>query len=259
MKKNLLPVLTIALLLFTTTACSQMTKVAASKDYMKQNINVGNFNGIKLMGSADIVYNQSTGKPSVQVYGPHNMVELLEIRVENETLIVQFKKNTNIQNNGKLEIKVSSPQLNSMNIYGSGDVTFVNGIKSDKDIDIAIYGSGDIDGSRINCRQLSTAISGSGDIKLNDIKSTEIKVRVSGSGDVTLTGNSQKAEYSVSGSGSITASMLKASIVSAHVSGSGDIECYATEQLTGSVSGSGKVAYKGDPKIDFSRKGLHKL
>lgn len=259
MKKNLLPGLIIALLLFSTTACSQIQRVTASKNYITKNINVSNFNGIKLIGSSDIICKQSDGKPSVQIYGSDNIVELMEISVENGTLIVKLKNNVSIQNNGKLEVRVSSPELNSLDIYGSGDITLSNGIKSDKDIDIAIHGSGDIDGDPISCKQLSISIYGSGDINLNNIKSMQTRVKISGSGDITLTGNTQKAEYSISGSGEITASLLKATNVSAHVSGSGDIECHAIKQLTGKVSGSGEVGYKGNPEIDFSKKGLYKL
>ena len=45
----------------------------------------------------------------------------------------------------------------------------------------------------------------------------------------------------------------------ARISGSGSIRCYATENLTGGVSGSGNVAYKGNPQINFSKRGLQKL
>lgn len=34
-----------------------------------------------------------------------------------------MKKNTNIVNSGKLEIKVSSPDLNRLTINGSGDIS----------------------------------------------------------------------------------------------------------------------------------------
>ena len=41
---------------------------------------------------------------------------------------------------------------------------------------------------------------------------------------------------------------------------SGDITCFATQSLSGGVSGSGTVSYRGNPKnIEFSRKGLRKL
>ena len=68
-----------------------------------------------------------------------------------------------------------------------------------------------------------------------------------------------RAEYHIAGSGDINATELKVDNVNARISGSGSIRCYATENLTGGVSGSGNVAYKGNPQINFSKRGLQKL
>ena len=82
---------------------------------------------------------------------------------------------------------------------------------------------------------------------------------ISGSGNVLLDGKSTEAEYRIAGSGDINATELKVDNVNARISGSGSIRCYATENLTGGVSGSGNVAYKGNPQINFSKRGLQKL
>ena len=72
-------------------------------------------------------------------------------------------------------------------------------------------------------------------------------------------GKCTEAEYHIAGSGDINATELKVENVNARISGSGSIRCYATENLTGGVSGSGNVAYKGNPQINFSKRGLQKL
>lgn len=82
------------------------------------------------MSSSDIVYTQKQGAPTVQIYGPDNIVELMETSVSGRTLTIKFKKNTSIRNSGKLEIRVSSPSLKHLSIYGSGNTTFTNGIKA---------------------------------------------------------------------------------------------------------------------------------
>ena len=191
------------------------------------------------MSSSDIVYTQKQGTPTVQIYGPDNIVQLLETTVEGKTLVVKFKKNSSIRNSGKLEIRVSSPSLNHLSIYGSGNTTFTNGMESNDDLEICIYGSGNIN------------------LKKIDVPCTE--ANISGSGNVLLNGKSGKAEYRIAGSGDINAIDLKTEDVNAHISGSGSIKCHATENLTGGVSGSGSVAYKGNPQINFSKRGLRKL
>ena len=100
------------LLIWTITACSPSNRVTGSNNYITKQIKVEKFNGLQLTGSPDVIYKQAQGKPSVEVYGQDNIVELLDIYVQNNSLTVKFKNNTSIQNRGKLEIRVSGPALN---------------------------------------------------------------------------------------------------------------------------------------------------
>ena len=159
----------------------------------------------------------------------------------------------------KLEIRVSSPSLKHLSIYGSGNTTFTNGIKSHDELQMSIYGSGNISGNSFSCTKLAARIYGSGNVNLKRISTSDTQVNISGSGNVLLDGKSTEAEYHIAGSGDINATELKVENVNARISGSGSIRCYATENLTGGVSGSGNVAYKGNPQINFSKRGLQKL
>ena len=68
------------------------------------------------------------------------------------------------------------------------------------------------------------------------------------------------AKYNISGSGNIKAVALEATDVYAGISGSGNISCFVNGKLGGHVSGSGNVAYKGNPQaINFPHKKLRKL
>lgn len=256
MKKNLLSGLMAIMVLFSMTACAQIT---GSKNYITKKVNIGAFQGIKLMGSPDVIYTQREGAPSVEIYGSDNIVPLIETYVEEGYLIIKYKKNTQIRNSGKLEVRVTAPAINQLSVSGSGDVKLTNGITTPKDLSISIAGSGDIEGGKIKCNNLSVKISGSGDINLTGIDAGRAEVRIAGSGNIDVAGNCTDLEYSVSGSGDINGANLKARNVAAHISGSGDIKCHATESLKGGVSGSGAVGYKGSPRIEFSKKGLYKL
>ena len=69
------------------------TNININEDITK-NIEVPDFNSIKVQGSEDILFSQSTdGKTSVKVYASDNIVDLLDIRVDDETLIVKHKNN----------------------------------------------------------------------------------------------------------------------------------------------------------------------
>ena len=212
--------------------------VKASRNYVTKNIKVDNFTGLNLAGSPNVTYTQKAGKPEVEVYTSDNIVDLLDINVVNNTLNIKFKKGVSVSYN-KLEIRVSSETLNNISVAGSGNVKLANGLKTDN-LKVSVAGSGDIDADNITC-------------------TGNLNVSVAGSGTAVLTGTSQEADYRVAGSGDLFASDLQAKRVSASVSGSGDIKCHATDFLKARTSGSGNIGYKGNPELDFPKKGLYKL
>jgi hypothetical protein len=96
-------------------------------------------------------------------------------------------------------------------------------------------------------------------MKLKNVTAASAGVSVAGSGTVILNGSTQEAAYSVAGSGGLFASDFVAKRVSASVTGSGSIKCHATDFLKVRTSGSGSVGYKGNPELDYPKKGLYKL
>lgn len=224
--KALTTFIAIALLAFSTTACSQQhtyrsggfgsKTVKASKNYVTKDIKVNNFTKLSVAGSPDVTYTQKSGKPTVEVYTSDNIVDLLDIRVKDNTLYIGFKKNVSVSYN-KLEVRVSAEKLNGI------------------------------------------AVAGSGDVELKNVTANFTKASVAGSGTAILSGSTQEAEYSVAGSGDLFASDFVAKKASASVAGSGDIKCHATDFLKVRTSGSGCVGYKGNPELDYPKKGLYKL
>lgn len=254
-------------------------EVKASKNYVTKQIKVSDFDQIAVSGSLDVTYTQQSGKPKVEIYTSDNIVDLLDIYVKNGKLNLGFKKNVKVSYN-KLEIRVTSEDLNTVNVAGSGDFKFTNGLKTDQ-LKMNVAGSGDITASNIQCSQGFTAnVAGSGDIECKQLKAADMDISVAGSGDlkienaqvtsanasvagsgtVKISGSADKANYSVAGSGDLYASDFKVQDISASVAGSGDIKCYAVEHLKARVSGSGTIGYKGNPELDYpEKKKVYKL
>lgn len=254
-------------------------EVKASKNYVTKQIKVSDFNQIAVSGSLDVTYTQQSGKPKVEIYTSDNIIDLLDIYVKNGKLNLGFKKNVKVSYN-KLEIRVTSEDLNAVNVAGSGDFKFTNGLKTDQ-LKMNVAGSGDITASNIQCSQGFTAnVAGSGDIECKQLKAADMDISVAGSGDlkienalvtsanasvagsgtVKISGNADKANYSVAGSGDLYANDFKVQNISASVAGSGDIKCHAVEHLKARVSGSGTIGYKGDPELDYpEKKKVYKL
>lgn len=254
-------------------------EVKASRNYVTKQIKVSDFDQIAVSGSLDVSYTQQSGKPKVEIYTSDNIVDLLDIYVKNGKLNLGFKKNVKVSYN-KLEIRVTSEDLNAVNVAGSGDFKFTNGLKTDQ-LKMNVAGSGDITASNIQCSQEFTAnVAGSGDIECKQLKAADMDISVAGSGDlkienalvtsanasvagsgtVKISGNADKANYSVAGSGDLYANDFKVQNISASVAGSGDIKCHAVEHLKARVSGSGTIGYKGNPELDYpEKKKVYKL
>lgn len=246
------------LLILTASFCLQHECITGSKNYLTKKVEVGHFNEIKLMGSADVTYHQGP-QNYIEIYGSDNIIPLLETYVDGNALIIKYKKNVTIRN-GKLEVKVFSAELNKLTINGSGDVCFANGLKTSKDISLCINGSGDIKGKGFKCKKMAISINGSGDVALQQIESKECIASIAGSGDINLSGKASNAEYKIAGSGDIEAVNLKSDNVSAKTVGSGSIRCYAGKSLTARVTGSGDISYRGNPQeIDAPRKNIRQI
>ena len=211
--------------------------IKESKNYVTKEINVEDFTRINLVGSPTVTYTQQAGKPTVTIYTSDNIAEALDIHVKDATLYVGFKKNLRVSYK-KLDIRVSSPRLEGVNIAGSGEVHLPDGLDT-----------GDL--------QLSVA--GSGDLSLKGLLCQSVGASVAGSGDLVLNGTADQANYHVSGSGDLSASKLKAQQVEASVAGSGDITCHATDLLKANISGSGEIGYAGSPRLEVPKKGIYKL
>ena len=80
------------------------------------------------------------------------------------------------------------------------------------------------------------AVTGSGDVKVNSGIASNLEIKISGSGDID-TRNYQVEDINITSTGS------------------GDSKIWVTETLTGKLSGSGDILYKGNPKVSVNDTG----
>ena len=238
----------LAVLMFLFITGMQAQTVTPSKKYITKELNnVSNFSSIKVLGSTDVEYRQSSGsKTEISIYGSDN---LLEVSTANGVLQVNIKKGVKIlSGERRLKVIASSPSLDEVDIKGSADV-YLKGTIKGADLTLNITGSGDIEAENLQYANIFALVKGSGDIDLKNVKATTVMSEVNGSGDINIKGSAQKATLTVNGSGDISAEKLAATNVVATVAGSGDIVCYASRQLDARVSGSGDIEYKGSPSV----------
>ena len=201
----------LVMLMFMCITSMQAQSITPSKKYITKELNnVSNFSSIRVLGSPDVEYRQSSdSKTTVSIYGSDNLVDLLEVSTVNGVLQVNIKKGVKIlSGERRLKVIASSPSLDDVDIKGSADV-YLKGTLKGADLNLNITGSGDIEAENLQYTNLSAFIKGSGDIDVKNVRHY-CKTIVSGSGDVKMKGSTQTAMLTVNGSGDISADKLTA-------------------------------------------------
>lgn len=182
------------------------------------------FTRIRLDGPLDL-HAGTSDSTSVTVRADDNLVQQVVTEVEGETLVVTLRPGHSLRSRQPLQVNVSTPHLDGVDMRGSGDL-WVQSIKGER---------------------FELKLSGSGDAHLADLSLRTLVVGLAGSGDVTARGRCDEAQLAIAGSGDLRLAALQTLRTSVNIAGSGDAQVHATQSLTASVAGSGDVSYSGNP------------
>ncbi len=190
-------------------------------------ITISDYEKIELRVGMDIVYEQQPEKPPyLQLNIDENILPLVDIRVENERLIVKTSDNQNISPT-LFKVYTNSKNLASIDLTGSGEIRLKG---------------------KINIPSLAITLSGSGDIFSDSLYCGKFSLNGSGSGDLYLKGECTDCSLNMSGSCDIKAFDFLVQKLSCKISGSADVEVTVQDALNVVISGSGDLKYKGNPK-----------
>jgi len=216
-------------------------KPGATKKLIASDItdrHLSGFNAVHVGGSFDVYITQGSGE-SVKVEAPADMMDRLVTEVKDGVLKIYNKQHNEGWNWGelwgnhkKVRVYVTARDLNSIDISGSGNIFFKDGITTNS-LKLKISGSGDILGKM--------------DVKI-------LESHISGSGDMKLTGRAENSTVTVVGSGDFIARDLLTANSQVHISGSGDAVINASAKVDASVNGSGDIRYTGNATNVSKRK-----
>ncbi|WP_342646943.1 head GIN domain-containing protein [Mucilaginibacter sp. CSA2-8R] len=206
-----------------------------------QDRHLSGFSSIDVSGSFDVFITQGSTE-SVKVEAERGDLDKIVTEVKNGVLHIDNKRSMGGMSwdwgNRKRIVRVVVRNVNAVNVNGSGDVAFSEGLRT-QSLSLMVRGSGDVEG-RIEAENLECGISGSGDVALSG-RADNISVKASGSGDFDAR-KLQSVNAAVKLSGSGDAVVNASQRVDAKVSGSGDIRYTgAAKQVSTSKSGSGDI------------------
>jgi hypothetical protein len=232
MKKKL----TYGILLVVISSSLSSCGIKGSGNVVKMERTVTEFNSVEAYGGL-AVYIKQDSIYKVEVRADDNLLPHIKTHVSGNTLVVKTDLHRRIKKYTALEVYISSPSFEKIDLKGSGDVQGVN---------------------RIQASSIQLALTGSGNMKF-DIQSTNADVSITGSGNVNVDGTSDNLTAGISGSGNIDGYNLIAKTADAHISGSGDITLNVQNDLNARISGSGNISYIGKPAVRISISGSGKV
>ncbi len=222
----------LAVLLFQSCMVLDSHLIRGNGKITTKEIKIPDYRGITIAGPAEIVYEQLTNKePYLQIRVDENILPLLEIKVENNKLVIRPKEKRDNLQPSQFKIYTNSLNLEDIEIAGSGDIRLKGEVNSKK-MDIEIAGSGDVVADSLFCERLDLSIAGSGNARLK--------------------GAGNEAELEIAGSGSIKGYDFSVQDLSCEIAGSGNIEITAGKSIRADIAGSGDIKYKGNPQVKKS-------
>jgi hypothetical protein len=194
---------------------------------------VGSFTGVKISGSIELILSQGPESTVAISAGDESDIEKIVTEVRGGILYIELKDRKNWWNdqwntmNKKFKAYVSAPDFRSIESAGSGSIQIVGILKGD-DLELEVAGSGNIKGA---------------------IEVENLEMVQSGSSNIRLSGKATKAAFNCSGSGNIQSPDLIIDYCDVNISGSGHADLTVEKELSGSLSGSGNIRYKGNAEI----------
>lgn len=204
-----------------------------------QTLTLPDFNGVGLSIAGNVVISQGATQ-EVRAIGQQNIIEDLKTTVTDDIWTITFENDC--YNNYDLTIEITVPNINIVNISGSGDVT-INDFSNQNALEIGITGSGNMTLNQFEgIENFRSTLTGSGVFTANEDISTLDNMTIISSG-----------------SGQFFGFEISSNNCSVNSTGSGTTEITAIESLNVVITGSGTVSYKGSPDITQNITGSGRL
>ena len=201
--------------------------IRGNGNVISQSRDLGSFSGIEVSGSMNVFIKQGTPARAT-IEAESNLLSYIETGINGGTLVIQTQRNTWIQNTKDINVYITAPDFDKVELSGSGNINS--------------------QGLILNNQSFHFRVTGSGDIKAN-INAPQINATITGSGNLELSGQTRNIKIDIIGSGTFYGKPLQGEKVQADILGSGNAQVNASIQLDATIAGSGNIYYSGNPRI----------
>lgn len=232
----------------------------------KETRNVGSFSELAF-GVPGTLHLKQGPSQSVVLEGDPEVLEKIETEVRGNRLVIRAENRWRVWDwgNKKITAYVTMTNIEGLDVSGSGDLIgegkFITGalelrVSGSGSMDIQAEARGDVEADvsgsgnirlKGKCVSLKSDVSGSGKVRLDLAVNTQASFGISGSGKIEASGSADRVKTSISGSGGLRGANFETRTCDIRIAGSGDVEIGVSEELDANITGSGSVAYRGNP------------
>jgi hypothetical protein len=163
---------------------------------------------------------------SVVIVAAGNILDEIITSTYGRTLHIDYD-HCMITRSSDIEIFITTPELSSVKQHSPGNI-YVEGFEGER---------------------TTVELSSSGNIYFSGMDFGKVHSILSGSGTIRLSGLTYDHVVQISGSGTVSSFDLFAQEALVQISGSGDARVHVFRYLDARISGSGRVFYKGNPRV----------
>lgn len=227
---------------------AQAETVRGEGRYMEQTLtHLTPFHAIDVRGDAQVDVWQKD-KQGVMVNGKSNLVALADIRVEDKTLIIDFKRPVHVKGAHALHVTVMAPQLHVISVHQNGRVRLRGGMETPQ-LTLMAADKGYLTGDSIKADTLRVQAMNHAEIDLERLEAKDLEAVSFDKAEIELSGHAQMARLTNNGRGDMDAADLRVNDAQAVVNAKGDVEVFAMHSLKAHANGHGEIKYHGHPTL----------
>lgn len=199
-------------------------------------------------------------KNSIRVEADERLMPYLQIVVKNGVLVLNFDDHREVERIRKRNINLADTRIyvsaRGVNTFVASGLSEFNAdvVLSASSITINASGMSSIDFERVECKTFSLSISGKTEVDAQ-LQADKCDLSVSGMSEVDLEGRADRLSLRLSGMSEVSLDELHARTAKVSVSGMSSAEVYATESITGGVSGMSDLTTSGSANVNVSTSG----
>ncbi len=284
--------------LSTLTISAKPLAITGSENHRAYEIGaVAPFHTLHVNGQTEVDVLQSSAEEyTVSLYGPENLIDLVQIDSQDGTLSIQYKKPVIILGDHHLRILVTTPKLSKLHVQEKGEVN-ITGIFQTEELNIVATGKTEIDiehlqaasvrveakeeaevdvahvdcqslhvetdqhasfeVQRITCPVVMLLADNRSDISLSALSAQSVTAQSNHTAEIELKGKTLSAALTARDRSSIEAGSLQAEKADVMAANGSFIDVRVSDTLNAQTETRAKVQYRGWPKeINRSGKGL---